>query len=156
MLHERSLLADPGAYAGMWSSEAAGSAHKLLGVCWLAMPPLEQYALLLGLVVATVGLVLALGGMARALGRTRPEPGKDVPFTGGTLDRKPAWVRYHVHYYGFALLFLAFDMEMAFMYPWAVVYQELGLEALVDMGVFLAILFLGLLYGWSQGALRRQ
>ena len=55
-----------------------------------------------------------------------------------------------------ALLFLAFDMEMAFMYPWAVVYQQLGLEALVDMGVFLLILFLGLLYGWSQGAFRRQ
>ena len=65
-------------------------------------------------------------------------------------------MRYHVHYYGFAFLFLAFDMEMAFMYPWAVVYQELGLEALVDMGFFLLFLFLGLLYGWSQGALRRQ
>jgi NADH-quinone oxidoreductase subunit A len=65
-------------------------------------------------------------------------------------------VRYHVHYYGFALLFLAFDMEMAYMYPWAVVYRELGLLALLEMGMFLAILFLGLLYGWSQGALRRQ
>ena len=61
-----------------------------------------------------------------------------------------------MHYYGLALLFLAFDMEMAFMYPWAVVYQEVGLEALVDMGIFLLILFLGLLYGWSQGAFRRQ
>jgi NADH-quinone oxidoreductase subunit A len=118
--------------------------------------PLEQYALLLGLVVSTLGVVAALHLLARALGLTRAEPGKDVPFTGGTLDRKPAWVRYHVHYYGFALLFLAFDMEMAFMYPWAVVYQQLGLEALVDMGVFLLILFLGLLYGWSQGAFRRQ
>jgi NADH-quinone oxidoreductase subunit A len=51
---------------------------------------------------------------------------------------------------------LAFDMEMAYMYPWAVVCKELGLTALLDMGVFLAILFLGLLYDWSQGALRRQ
>ncbi len=66
------------------------------------------------------------------------------------------WGRYHARYYGYALLFLAFDMEMAFMYPWAVVYKEVGLVALYDMGVFLAILFLGLLYGWSQGALRRQ
>jgi NADH-quinone oxidoreductase subunit A len=47
-------------------------------------------------------------------------------------------------------------MEMAYMYPWAVVFKEEGLVALLDMGVFLAILFLGLLYGWSQGALRRQ
>jgi NADH-quinone oxidoreductase subunit A len=120
------------------------------------MTPLAQYAVLLGLVVGTVALVLSLHLLARALGRTLPEPGKDVPYAAGKLDLKPAWVRYHAHYYGYALLFLAFDMEMAFMYPWAVVYQQLGLEALVDMGIFLLILFLGLLYGWSQGAFRRQ
>ena len=120
------------------------------------MTPLEQYGLLFAFIVSTVGLVLALHGIARALGRTRRERDKDVPFTGGTVSRDPVWVRYHVRYYGFALLFLAFDMEMAFMYPWAVVYRELGLTALLDMGVFLAILFLGILYGWSEGALRRQ
>ena len=120
------------------------------------MTALEQYALLLAIVIATVGFVLALGGVARTVGRTQPEPHKELPFAAGRSDPKPAWVRYHVHYYAFALLFLAFDMEMAFMYPWSVVYQELGLEALVDGGVFLLILFLGLLYGWSQGALRRQ
>lgn len=120
------------------------------------MTPLEQYALLLGMILATFGLVAVLHLIGRSLGPTREEPGKDVPATAGSLSPKPAWVRYHVHYYGFALLFLAFDMEMAFMYPWAVVYRELGLVALLDMGVFLAILFLGLLYGWSQGALRRQ
>ena len=65
-------------------------------------------------------------------------------------------MRYHAHYYGFALLFLAFGMELAFMYPSAVAHQELGLEALVDMGVFLVILFLGLLYGWSHGAFTCQ
>src|SRR4030081_74568 len=120
------------------------------------MSPLQSYAVLLGLVAGCVGLVLLLHLLARSLAPTRPEPGKEVPCTGGPLDDKPVWVRYHVHYYGLALLFLAFDMEMAFMYPWAVVYQEVGLEALVDMGVFLAILFLGLLYGLSQGAFRRQ
>ena len=69
---------------------------------------------------------------------------------------KPAWLRYHVRYYGYALLFLAFDMEMAYMYPWAVAYQEVGLLALLDMGVFLMILFLGLVYTWTQGGLNRQ
>ncbi len=120
------------------------------------MTPLQQYALLVGMVVATVGLVWSLRAIARAIGRTRKEKAKDVPATSGKLSPEPVWVRYHVRYYGYALLFLAFDMEMAFMYPWAVVYKELGLVALLDMGVFLAILFLGLLYGWSQGALRRQ
>jgi NADH-quinone oxidoreductase subunit A len=120
------------------------------------MTPLAQYALLLGLVAGTSGFVAMVHLIARAVGGARAEPGKDVPFTGGTLAPKPVWVRYHVPYYGLALLFLAFDMEMAFMYPWAVVFQKIGLEALADMGIFLLILFLGLLYGWSQGALKRQ
>lgn len=116
----------------------------------------QQYLLLLGLTIGTVGVVISLYGLARAIGRTRREPGKDVPASAGVLSRDPVWVRYHARYYGYALLFLAFDMEMAYMYPWAVVYKQEGLVALLDMGVFLAILFLGLLYGWSQGALRRQ
>ncbi len=120
------------------------------------MTPLQQYALLVGIVLATVGLVRSLGIVARAIGRRREEKAKDVPATAGKLSPEPVWARYHVRYYGYALLFLAFDMEMAFMYPWAVVYKELGLVALLGMGVFLLVLFLGLLYGWSQGALRRQ
>jgi NADH-quinone oxidoreductase subunit A len=117
---------------------------------------LQQYALLAGLAVGTFGLVLSLAVIARSIAKTREEKAKDVPATAGELSPEPVWVRYHVRYYGYALLFLAFDMEMAYMYPWAVVYKELGLVALLDMGVFLAILFLGLLYGWSRGALRRQ
>ncbi len=120
------------------------------------MSSLQQYALLLGLTLGTIGLIFCLYVIARAIGKTQVEPGKDVPATAGQLSREPVWVRYHARYYGYALLFLAFDMEMAFMYPWAVVYKQVGLIALLDMGVFLAILFLGLLYGWSQGALRRQ
>ncbi|MEZ4522741.1 MAG: NADH-quinone oxidoreductase subunit A [Thermomicrobiales bacterium] len=120
------------------------------------MNPLVQYGLLLGIALSTAGLVAMIYLIARSFGKTREEPGKDVPFTGGTFSPKPVWARYHAHYYGFALLFLAFDMEMAYMYPWAVVFQEVGVSALADMGVFLTILFLGLLYGWSQGALKRQ
>lgn len=116
----------------------------------------QQYLLLLGIAIGTVGVVLSLYALARAIGPTRQEPGKDVPASSGVLSRDPVWGRYHARYYGYALLFLAFDMEMAFMYPWAVVYKEVGMVALLDMGVFLAILFLGLLYGWSQGAFRRQ
>jgi NADH-quinone oxidoreductase subunit A len=117
---------------------------------------LQQYALLLGLAAGVAGFALCLYGIARSLARTHEEEGKDVPATAGELSRDPVWARYHARYYGYALLFLAFDMEMAYMYPWAVVYRELGLTALLEMGVFLMVLFLGLLYGWSQGALRRQ
>jgi NADH-quinone oxidoreductase subunit A len=107
------------------------------------MLPLAQYALFIGLVLGTLGFVLSLYVLAGAMTRARAEPGKDAPAAAGSLVRKPVWVRYHVRYYGYALLFLAFDMEMAFMYPWAVVYRREGLVALLDMGVFLAILFLG-------------
>ncbi len=117
---------------------------------------LEQYGILLGLVIGAGGFALSLFALSHVVGKTKKEAAKDVPATAGQLSRKPVWVRYHAHYYGYALLFLAFDMEMAFMYPWAVVYKEVGIVALLDMGVFLLILFLGLLYGWSQGALRRQ
>ena len=118
--------------------------------------PLLAYLVLFALAMGALGLALSLYLAARSMGRTRQEPGKDVPATAGSVSRDPVWSRYHARYYGFALLFLAFDMEMAFMYPWAVVFKHEGLVALLDMGVFLAILFLGLLYGWSQGALRRQ
>lgn len=117
---------------------------------------LQQYGTLFGLIIGTVGFVVTLFFISRAIGVTKNELGKDVPATAGELSRDPVWVRYHARYYGYALLFLAFDMEMAYMYPWAVVYKEVGIVALLDMGIFLLILFLGLLYGWSQGALRRQ
>lgn len=120
------------------------------------MSPLAQYGVLVVIGLGTVGLCAALYLVGRALGPVVDEPVKDVPYTGGSLAPEPVWVRFHVRYYGLALLFLAFDMEMAFMYPWAVVFRELGLTALLDMGVFLLILFLGMLYGWSEGALRRQ
>ncbi|MDZ7660513.1 NADH-quinone oxidoreductase subunit A [Fodinibius sp.] len=120
------------------------------------MAPLTQYLLLFGMLVATSGLVWMLYLIKKSLGSTISEPGKNIPAESGNLAAKPAWLRYHVHYYGYALLFLAFDMEMAYMYPWAVVYKEVGLVALLDMGVFLMILFLGLIYTWTQLGLERQ
>jgi NADH:ubiquinone oxidoreductase subunit 3 (subunit A) len=66
----------------------------------------------------------------------------------------PSWSRFHVRYYTFALLFIAFDMEMAYMYPWAVVFRELGWFAYAEIGFFLIILGVGILYAWREGGLR--
>lgn len=77
------------------------------------------------------------------------EPQK-TPFLGGGTPDSHAWQRYHVRYYSMTLLFIAFEMEMMFMYPWAVVYVEEGLTALAEMGMFLAILSIGILYGWRE------
>ncbi len=120
------------------------------------MTPFENYLLLFGMAFFSAGFILMLYLVKKSTGKTMKEPGKFKPSEGGNLQEKPAWGRYHVHYYAIALLFLAFDMEMAYMYPWAVVYKEIGLTALLDMGVFLMILFLGLIYTWNQGGLKRQ
>jgi NADH:ubiquinone oxidoreductase subunit 3 (subunit A) len=64
------------------------------------------------------------------------------------------WVQFKVQYYLFALIFVVFDIETVFIYPWAVVYRQLGLFALVEMLVFVGILVVGLAYAWRKGTLR--
>ena len=89
-----------------------------------------------GLVAAAYAIALATRGV-RATDHGEP----------------PAWPRFHVRYYTFALLFIAFDMEMAYMYPWAVVFRDLGLFAYAEIGFFLTVLGVGVLYAWREGAL---
>ena len=89
----------------------------------------------------------------------RPSPsvdGEQVPFTGGSEPSVHAWSRFHARYYTMAVLFLAFDMEMVFMYPWAVVFVREGLTALVEMLMFIVILLVGVLYAWRERALSWQ
>jgi NADH-quinone oxidoreductase subunit A len=76
------------------------------------------------------------------------------PFLSGNLPQEHALSRFHVRWYAVALLFLAFDMEMIFMYPWAVVVAEVGIAALVEMFIFLGLLIVGVLYAWREGAFR--
>jgi NADH-quinone oxidoreductase subunit A len=78
------------------------------------------------------------------------------PFLGGGSAATHAWSRFHARYYPMTLVFVAFEMEMMFMYPWAVVYVREGVVALADMGVFLGLLSLGILYAWREGAFRWQ
>ncbi len=63
------------------------------------------------------------------------------------------WVQFNVGYYLFGLLFLVFDVEAAFLYPWAVVFREVGVTALIEAGIFILILIIGLAYAWKKGAL---
>ena len=79
-----------------------------------------------------------------------------LPVLGGPIPPTHAWTQFHMRYYPMALLFIAFEMEMMFMYPWAVVYVQEGVKALMEMGMFLVILSLGILYAWKEGALRWQ
>ena len=70
------------------------------------------------------------------------------------METPPAWVSYRFGFPVYALIFLSFDMEMIFMYPWAVVFADLGLAAFLDMLVFIAILSAGIAYAWKMGGLK--
>ena len=105
---------------------------------------------LLGLVIA---LAATLYGASSVLGRTRPATGL-LQFQSGMLPQQHAVSRYHARWYAITILFLAFDMEMIFMYPWAVVVAEMGAGAVVEMFGFLAVLLVGVVYVWREGALR--
>lgn len=65
-----------------------------------------------------------------------------------------AWAQYRFGFPVYALIFLAFDMEMIFMYPWAVVFADLGMSAFLDMFVFIALLSAGIVYAWAMGGLK--
>jgi NAD(P)H-quinone oxidoreductase subunit 3 len=108
----------------------------------------------LAVVLAAAVAVLAARWLPRSVGSLAVTAPERVPFLGGGLPEVHAWSRYHVRYYAMALLFLAFDMEMVYMYPWAVVFVEEGAIALFEMLMFIAILLLGILYAWREGALR--
>ncbi len=73
-----------------------------------------------------------------------------VPVLGGHQPVTHAWSRFHVRYYPMTLVFVAFEMEMMFMYPWAVVFIEEGAKALVEMGMFLTILGVGIVYAYKE------
>jgi NADH-quinone oxidoreductase subunit A len=76
------------------------------------------------------------------------------PFLSGHEPAEHAVSRFHVRWYAVTMIFLAFDMEMVFMYPWTLVVAEEGTTAVVEMFVFLGILFVGVVYAWREGALR--
>jgi NADH-quinone oxidoreductase subunit A len=107
---------------------------------------------LVGLAVGVVPLVLG-GGLSRALGVHRPDIEKLSPYECGFEAFEDARMKFDVRYYLVAILFILFDLEIAFLFPWAVVLKEIGLFGFMAMVVFLAILVVGFIYEWMKGAL---
>lgn len=91
--------------------------------------------------------------LARFLRPKRPTPIKQSTYECGLEAIGSIWVQFKVQYYLYALAFVIFDVEVIFLYPWAVAFNQLGLFALVEMLIFLAILAFGLVYAWRKGAL---
>jgi NADH-quinone oxidoreductase subunit A len=101
--------------------------------------------------MAVVGSVLGLGSFVRP---TRPEPEKYIAYESGVDPVGMGWSQSQVRYYIFALLFVLFDVEAVFLFPWATQLEVYGAFGLVEMGIFIVVLALGLLYAWRKGVLR--
>jgi len=115
--------------------------------------PLGPLGVAFAVFVAAFSAVLGLWWFGDARRGRHQSASERIPFAGGSEPGFHAWNRYHVRYYPMALIFLAFDMEMVFMYPWAVVFVREGAIAMVEMGMFIGILLLGILYAWRERAL---
>jgi NADH-quinone oxidoreductase subunit A len=114
---------------------------------------LENYFPILLFIV--VGLVLGgvLLGLGRLVSPDRPDPDKLSPYECGFEAFEDARMKFDVRYYLVAILFILFDLEIAFLFPWAVVLPEIGFFGFSAMMVFLLILVVGFLYEWKKGAL---
>jgi NADH-quinone oxidoreductase subunit A len=84
----------------------------------------------------------------------KPSAEKYTTYESGIEPFHQSWVQYNVRYYLFALMFVIFDVETVFLYPWAVAYEELGVFALIEMGIFVVLLTLGLVYAWKKKVLK--
>jgi NADH-quinone oxidoreductase subunit A len=107
---------------------------------------------IVGLVVGTVSITAGTG-LSRLLGHHRPDSEKLSPYECGFEAFEDARMKFDVRYYLVAILFILFDLEIAFLFPWAVVLEEIGMFGFLAMVVFLAILVVGFVYEWKKGAL---
>jgi NADH:ubiquinone oxidoreductase subunit 3 (subunit A) len=117
---------------------------------------LPQYAFIA--IFAIIAIVLPLVGLAVAwlLRPKKPNPVKNATYECGMETIGDTWIQFKAQYYLYALIFVVFDVEAVFIYPWAIAYNKLGLYAFVEMILFVAILVGGLLYAWRKGALEWQ
>ncbi len=104
----------------------------------------------LGVGFAMAMMMLLLGAL---IAPRRPDVAKDSPFECGFEAFGDARMKFDVRYYLVAILFIIFDLEIAFLFPWAVTLDKIGLFGLISMSVFLGILIIGFIYEWKKGAL---
>jgi len=121
-----------------------------------SIPFADPYFSVLLLLIIAVGMAVMFVFMSQALGPKKYERVKYSVYECGVDPFTSAAVRVSVKFYLIALLFLLFDLETAFLYPWAVLFRKLGLFGFIEMVVFVGILLVGLVYAWKKGALEWQ
>jgi NADH-quinone oxidoreductase subunit A len=112
----------------------------------------EYWPILLFIAVAA-GIGIALLAIGMLAGPRRATAEKLTPYECGFEPFEDARMRFDVRYYLMAILFIIFDLEIAFLFPWAVVFKSIGLTALIEMALFLLLLVIGFAYVWKKGAL---
>jgi NADH-quinone oxidoreductase subunit A len=103
--------------------------------------------------IMAAGLTGLMIVLSSTLGKKRPTAAKLAPFECGKDPIAVPTGRFGVKFYLIGILFILFDVELVFLYPWAVVYRSLGMAGLIEAGVFLGILMVGFVYAWDNGAL---
>jgi len=106
----------------------------------------------IGLVIGLAMIFLALG-LGKLLGHSRPDAEKQSPYECGFEAFEDARMKFDVRYYLVAILFIIFDLEIAFLFPWAVALDTIGMAGFWAMMIFLAVLVVGFIYEWRKGAL---
>jgi NADH-quinone oxidoreductase subunit A len=112
----------------------------------------EYFPILLFIII---GLAIGVGPILIGflLGPRKPDTEKNSPYECGFEAFEDARMKFDVRYYLVAILFIIFDLEIAFLFPWAIVFKDLGIFGFVAMMIFLAILVVGFIYEWKKGAL---
>jgi NADH-quinone oxidoreductase subunit A len=120
------------------------------------MPPPTEYIFAGILLVLTLALAVAMAFLPNILSRvlriSKPSAAKNEPYECGMRPVGSARVRFPIKFYLVAMLFILFDIEAIFFYPWAAVHRWLGWFGLIEMGIFVAILLVGFVYVWKRGA----
>jgi NADH-quinone oxidoreductase subunit A len=120
---------------------------------WSRSIMLEQYFPILLFIVIGTGIGLVLLTLGTLVAPDRPDAEKLSPYECGFEAFEDARMKFDVRYYLVAILFILFDLEIAFLFPWAVVLPEIGLFGFWSMMIFLGILIIGFIYEWKKGAL---
>ncbi|HWZ30314.1 MAG TPA: NADH-quinone oxidoreductase subunit A [Bryobacteraceae bacterium] len=113
----------------------------------------QTYFPVLVQVVIAIALAAGLIGASALLGKRARSPLKDTPYESGMAPIGSARERFSVKFYLVGMIFILFDIEAVFLYPWAVVYRELKLFAFAEMFIFVALIMIGFFYVWKKGAL---
>lgn len=113
-----------------------------------------DYAYFLVILLSGIFLVVAGLGLAILISPSSNNSQKREAYESGIPTRGTSWMQFRVGYYLFAILFLMFDVETVFLFPWATVVRDLGMPGLISILFFLLILVLGLAYAWKKGALK--